>query len=394
MTGVSLSRATPVSPPVDASLQGEYRSHGADTEFNAAEYALVLRDVHKTLGKLQVLDGVTFAVRRGEFMSLVGPSGAGKSTILNVIAGFVPADSGAVFLDGLDVARQPAHRRNLGFIFQDHALFPHLSVERNIRFPLDMRHVGRKAANLQVGAALEMVGLTQYASRSPRTLSGGQRQRVAIARALVFRPTVLLMDEPLSSLDRNLREELSVEIRRIQQEANVTVLYVTHDQTEALALSDRVGSVGDGKILQIGTPVDVHDRPISTYVARLVGPINLASAEVVEAGADGGEITVRLGQSIVKAPLRTSLKQGQRITVGVRPYAIALNDAPTDDASTNCLEGHLLGSALTGAGIQHRLELGAEKPWTATSADRRVGRTIGDSIYASWSVSDTLIFEE
>lgn len=229
----------------------------------------------KRYGAVTALDRFSLTVAAGEFVTLLGPSGSGKTTALNILAGFTPATSGDVRIAGNPVLELPPERRNIGMVFQSYSLFPHLSVFENVAFPLRLRGVRKAELETRVSAALAMVQLGDFAKRMPNELSGGQRQRVAFARAVVFEPPVLLMDEPLAALDLKLREQMQLEIRRYHQELGCTIIFVTHDQGEALTLSDRVAVMRDGRIAQIGAPQDIYDRPQSQYVAEFIGTTNL-----------------------------------------------------------------------------------------------------------------------
>ena len=236
--------------------------------------SLEFTSVRKTFGPTLALDDFTLSLSPGEFVSLLGPSGCGKTTALRIAAGFERSDSGNVSLDGRDLSRVPAHKRNMGMVFQSYSLFPNLDVRRNIAFGLRTRGVGREEADKRVGDMLDVVQLVGLENRYPHQLSGGQQQRVALARALAVRPEVLLLDEPLSALDARVRSSLRDEIRRIQRELGITTLFVTHDQDEALAVSDRVGVMSNGRLEQIASPTEVYANPASPFVARFVGSIN------------------------------------------------------------------------------------------------------------------------
>lgn len=221
------------------------------------------------------LDGVDLDINAGEFITLLGSSGSGKSTLLNIIAGFTTCDSGTVEVDGEDITRTPPHRRGLGMVFQHYALFPHMTVAENVAFPLRRRKVAKAEIGPKVAEALDIVQLGHLSDRMPSQLSGGQQQRVALARAIVFRPNVLLMDEPLGALDRRLREQLQFEIKRLHRELGITFVFVTHDQEEALAMSDRIALLRDGQIVQIGSPEDLYERPSCRYSAEFLGESNI-----------------------------------------------------------------------------------------------------------------------
>jgi putative spermidine/putrescine transport system ATP-binding protein len=240
------------------------------------------------------VDGIDLAIRHGEFFSMLGPSGSGKTTTLRMIAGFELPTSGRILLDGEDVSNRPPFERDVNTVFQDYALFPHMTVGDNVAYALMVRKVPRVERDQRVGKALEMVRLAGYERRKPAQLSGGQRQRVALARALVNRPRVLLLDEPLGALDLKLREEMQLELKAIQQEVGITFIYVTHDQDEALTMSDRLAVFNRGRIEQIGTPADVYERPATAFVAGFVGTSNLLSGSVAERiVGQAGTFTVR-----------------------------------------------------------------------------------------------------
>ncbi|SDJ24274.1 putative spermidine/putrescine transport system ATP-binding protein [Nonomuraea maritima] len=234
--------------------------------------------VGKTYGQAVALDDVTLHVEPGEFMTLLGSSGSGKSTLLNVVAGFTRPTSGSVTVDGRDITHDPPYKRDLGMVFQHYALFPHMSVAENVAFPLRRRRVRGAELTRRVDEALDVVELGGLRDRRPAQLSGGQQQRVALARAIVFRPRVLLMDEPLGALDKRLREQLQLEIKRLHTELGITFVFVTHDQDEALTMSDRIALLRDGRVVQVGTPADLYDRPASRYVAEFLGESNLLPA--------------------------------------------------------------------------------------------------------------------
>jgi putative spermidine/putrescine transport system ATP-binding protein len=245
-----------------------------------------LRGLRKHYGDVAAVDGVDLDIHRGEFFTMLGPSGSGKTTTLRLIAGFELPDAGAVELRGTDVSRLPPYARDVNTVFQDYALFPHMTVQENVEYGLRIRRVGRAERRRAAGEALSMVRLDGYGQRKPGQLSGGQRQRVALARAIVNRPHVLLLDEPLGALDLKLRQEMQVELKRIQQEVGITFVYVTHDQEEALTMSDRLAVFHDGRIGQVGPPAEVYEHPASEFIAGFVGVSN-----VLERG--GRRFTIR-----------------------------------------------------------------------------------------------------
>jgi putative spermidine/putrescine transport system ATP-binding protein len=341
--------------------------------------SLELTGLSKSRAGRAILRALDLRVASGTFVSILGPSGVGKSTILELIAGFLPADEGTISIDGLDVTHLPANRRGIGFIFQDFALFPHLSVAQNVRFALDAAGVARGEANARTAEALHMVGLTGLEARAPGQLSGGQRQRVAIARALVSRPSLLLMDEPVSSLDAGLREETMREIRRLQRTANVTVICVTHDLGEALSISDHIAVLGRGHIVQIGTPQQIHHTPVSPYVARLAGPLNVAPLTPGESHP----VTLAVAPS-----LSASAASGELL--GVRPYDISLRHSRSSDADVLAVQGVVVEAKLSGHGYAYDVDI-AGAAWRVISSRSFAGVEVGTRVWLEWPRSSMLL---
>jgi putative spermidine/putrescine transport system ATP-binding protein len=282
--------------------------------------------VTKLYGEFAALDNVSLAVRRGEFLTLLGPSGSGKTTLLMSIAGFVQPDRGDIQLDQRSIVHLPPERRNFGMVFQGYALFPHMTVFDNVAFPLRVRKRPEAEIQEKVNAALDLVQLTSRASRYPHQLSGGQQQRVALARAMVFTPHLLLLDEPLSALDKNLRGDMQDELKRLHKRVGLTFIYVTHDQDEALSMSDRIAVMRDGRIVQHGSPSDLYDRPATTFVADFLGRSNFLRGKV-EAHVPGGFVFVHQGAKVSQAiedGNRPAL--GQDVVVALRPEKIAIAD--------------------------------------------------------------------
>ena len=279
--------------------------------------------VEKSYGDQLAVRGIDLTVRPGEFVTLLGPSGCGKTTCLRMVAGFVAPSRGRIIMGGRDITALPPYRRNTGMVFQSYALFPHKTVAENIAFGLRVRRLGRAERELRVAEALRLVHLEQFAPRYPAQLSGGQRQRVALARAIVIRPDVLLLDEPLAALDLKLREELQVEIKRVQSALKITTLFVTHDQGEALSMSDRVAVMQDGRIIQIDTPEALYERPNCRYVANFVGRTNLLDVMVREK-LDGNLVRVESSGAskasfVAAADPAFDAKPGDRCLLGARP---------------------------------------------------------------------------
>ena len=300
-----------------------------------ASFAVELRDVGKRFGPVVALDGVDLAIRKGEFFSLLGPSGCGKTTTLNLIGGFETASRGTLLIDGQPMGDTPSHARPVNTVFQSYALFPHMSVADNVGFGLRMRKVPRPERRRAVEEMLRLVSLEGFEDRRPSQLSGGQRQRVALARALVNHPAVLLLDEPLGALDLKLRKQMQAELTRLQRRVGITFVYVTHDQDEALSMSDRIAVMDAGRILQVGTPQEVYDEPDSTFVAGFVGVSNLLELEVER--VEGTVAQLRLGpRDSVRADVETGVTAGATATVTVRPERIALLTQPPSGDDDRC----------------------------------------------------------
>jgi spermidine/putrescine ABC transporter ATP-binding subunit len=286
---------------------------------------VALDQVAKRYGAHVAVERLSLRIGAGEFLSLLGPSGSGKTTTLLMIAGFVAPDSGAIRLGDADITHQPPHRRNIGMVYQSYALFPHMSVRRNIAFPLRMRAMRSGEIERRTADALALVRLEALGERLPGQLSGGQQQRVALARALVFEPPLLLMDEPLGALDRKLREELQGEIKRIQRATGSTVIYVTHDQEEALAMSDRVVVMNHGRIEQVGAPAALYERPRTRFVADFLGAANFLEAVVVATGAPTRLRTER--GTVLEVAALDGAAIGQHLTVALRPERVRIETA-------------------------------------------------------------------
>ncbi|MGH7318446.1 MAG: ABC transporter ATP-binding protein [Candidatus Rokuibacteriota bacterium] len=282
-----------------------------------------LRGVTKAFGRVRAMDQVDLEVQKGEFLSLLGPSGSGKTTTLRVIAGLVEPTAGTVLIGGRVVTHVPVHRRNLAMVFQNYALFPHLSVFENVAFGLEMRQVGRTDVARRVAEALALVRLPGFEARYPHQLSGGQRQRVALARAIVVQPSVLLLDEPLGALDKKLRESMQVELKALQRSLGITTIFVTHDQEEALTLSDRIAVMNDGRIEQLDSPLEVYERPRTRFVSDFIGVTNFLEGEVTR--GDGHSVIVRTGKGLrIRVSDSAFPGDSPRATLSLRPEKITL----------------------------------------------------------------------
>jgi putative spermidine/putrescine transport system ATP-binding protein len=284
---------------------------------------LDFRDLVKSYGTVRAIDCISFTVKRGELVTLLGPSGSGKTSLLMTVAGFLEPDGGDILFEGASLLNRPPNKRNLGVVFQQYALFPHMNVRANVAYPLVARGIAAPERLARVTEALELVRLGDLGNRLPRDLSGGQQQRVALARALVFRPPILLMDEPLSALDRQLRLEMQLEIRAIQKGLGITTLYVTHDQEEALTISDRIAVMRAGRLVQIGTPEEIFERPSDSFVASFMGSANLIFAHVVRDA--GSKVIVRTADGLsFPAESHRPRAPGEQVTIAVRPERIRL----------------------------------------------------------------------
>ena len=286
---------------------------------------LVLDRLTKRFGDQVAVDALSLEVGEGEFVSLLGPSGCGKTTTLQMIAGFVEPSSGAIRLEGRDLLAVKPNRRGLGIVFQSYALFPHMTVAENVAFGLEMQGIARAERAKRVREALELVGLGAFADRAPRRMSGGQQQRVALARALVIRPRILLLDEPLSNLDAKLREEMQIELRQIQRSVGTTTILVTHDQSEAMALSDRIVVMNKGRVEQIGRPHEAYENPASVFVAGFLGKTNLIPARLEREG-EALYALIGDGRWPVPSPVPASGREAQ-VTIAVRPEKVGFIDA-------------------------------------------------------------------
>ncbi|HZF84335.1 MAG TPA: ABC transporter ATP-binding protein [Burkholderiaceae bacterium] len=313
----------------------------SELDLAPTDTAVSIEGVVKKYREQTVLREVSLKIRRGEFLTLLGPSGCGKTTLLNLIAGFAEADRGEVFIDGQPVTSEPAHRRQIGLVFQNYALFPHMTVERNIGYGLRMQGVAKDEAAKRIRDAMTLVKLDGLGHRKPRELSGGQQQRVALARALVIQPKVLLLDEPFSALDKSLRGSMQVEIREIQRRLGLTTVFVTHDQGEALAMSDRIAVMSGGVICQIAPPAELYRNPQDPFVASFVGDVNILPAHYH--GKVAGDVQLRLGSGMISLSqdrLVPGSHEGARLDVYVRPEHMRLENLHA-------------GSVLSGTVINH-----------------------------------------
>jgi spermidine/putrescine ABC transporter ATP-binding subunit len=352
---------------------------------------VVFDRIEKRFGSVVAVDDVSLDIAPGEFVTLLGPSGSGKTTTLMMLAGFEIPTAGEIYVDDDPIAAVPPYRRNIGMVFQNYALFPHMTVGENIAFPLQMRKMSRAEITRQTTAVLELVGLPGYEGRYPRQLSGGQQQRVAVARALVFNPRVLLMDEPLGALDKQLREHLQLEIKALHDQLGVTIIYVTHDQEEALIMSDRIAVMNDGRIEQCGLPTELYDEPSTRFVATFIGESNFIDGILQR--LDGTAACVEApGLGELRAPARAGLTAGAPVALTVRPEKIVADEnglAPDMNAVTGTVDdvvfvGEMRRYVVLLPGGQ-RLVLKAQNRSGVQSFAR------GDPIRVCWAVADCRI---
>lgn len=356
------------------------------------ETAMKLDGVSKFYGPVKALDNVSFELRKGEFLTMLGPSGSGKTTSLRAIAGFIQPTSGRLLIDGHDMTSVPPQKRNIGMMFQDYALFPHMTVLENVGYPLETRGIRRAERTKRSMEMLEIVGLAHCAGRFPREMSGGQQQRVALARALVFKPDIVLLDEPMAALDKKLRSQMQIEIMHITRQVGATVVSVTHDQEEALVMSDRIAIFKDGRLEQIGTPQELYTRPRSEFVADFIGEANLLHGAVQAAGdqilveGDGWRASLPKDD-----PRSAGLSGGQNVCLVLRPERI--DALPAGAVNDNGAEGVIEDRIYLG--VEYRLVVRLNDGGKINLRSRDVatigGMKPGDRIGLGWTTADIVI---
>ena len=351
---------------------------------------LDIQGVTRRFGDFAAVDDVTLSIEPGEFFTLLGPSGCGKTTLLRMIAGFDLPDAGRILLNGEDLAGRPPELRPVRTVFQSYALFPHMTVEGNVAFPLQMARVATGERRTRVDAALEDVRLTGFNRRYPHELSGGQKQRVAIARALVTHPAMLLLDEPLAALDAKLREDLSIELINLQKEVDIAFVYVTHDQTEALALSHRIAVMNKGRVEQLDEPSRIYGYPRTPFVADFIGHCNLLAGPVAENGARVVTVDVA-GLGPVRVATNATTARGARGTVALRPEKIRIAASAPDDTPDNHFRGVVHDLLYMGDVTVYRVQTPAGSIVEALLANSQTGRAkffeVGDAVEMSWPVN-------
>ncbi|MDY0884987.1 ABC transporter ATP-binding protein [Dongia soli] len=354
---------------------------------------LSIENLLKQYGNVRAVDDVSLHIRPGEFLTLLGPSGSGKTTLLMMIAGFVAADAGRIGLGGRDITHLAPEQRNFGMVFQGYALFPHLSVRENVAFPLKIRRRPKSEVEAAVKTALDRVQMAHLADRLPRQLSGGQQQRVALARAMSFQPNLLLLDEPLGALDRKLRVDVQMEIKKLHQDLGTTFIYVTHDQEEALSMSDRIVIFRQGRIAQIGTPSELYNRPQSRFVAAFLGESDFIAGTVQSIDGGIARIATPAGEILQNGTKHPSI--GSNITVALRPEKIALLAEPTADRR-NCLPGRIVAWRYLGGHLCFEIAVEGIGPIRAEIAAAE-GQTFlqeGKQAWLAWQPQDGVTVTE
>ncbi|MBS7543840.1 ABC transporter ATP-binding protein [Ancylobacter oerskovii] len=343
----------------------------------------------KRYGAFTALDDVSLHIEPGEFMTLLGPSGSGKTTTLNVVAGFTEITSGELTVGGTSMVGVPAHKRNIGVVFQHYALFPHMNVGRNVAYPLTLRGVGRAERERRVARALDMVKMADFAHRYPSELSGGQQQRVALARAIVFDPPILLMDEPLGALDKKLREWLQLEIKRIHRELGTTFVYVTHDQEEALVLSDRIAVFNHGRIEQIGTGRQLYDEPATLFVGKFIGDSTVLRGE---ARVSGEETAITIAGETVTT--RRRIADGARPVMLLRPEKLSLARPGAGAGGRNRLSGEIAEAIYLGSGSKYEVRLRDGSTAIVRSPLEAESFAIGDAVSLCFAERDAKLLAD
>ena len=355
-------------------------------ELNAHTDAIIqIRDVSKLFGAVHAVDHISLDIRRGDFFSLLGPSGCGKTTLLRMLAGFEQPTGGEIFIDGQAVAGIPANHRPTNMVFQSYAIFPHLNVEENVGYGLRSQKLSKDEVRSRTAAALDLVKLGGYGARTAHQLSGGQRQRVALARALVCRPKVLLLDEPLGALDKKLREEMQIELRQLQRNVGITFVFVTHDQEEALTLSDRIAVMSAGKVLQIDQSEDLYENPNCREVAEFIGNMNLFHGTVLSSEQD--VVTVDAGEAgLVRAHSTSAIASGRSVFLAVRPEKLVLSDSKPPPQQ-NWIRGEVIADTYLGDRRRYLVNVrGVAKPVAVLqqNSDRPGQVNMRGEVWISW----------
>ncbi|MED5406315.1 MAG: ABC transporter ATP-binding protein [Pseudomonadota bacterium] len=345
---------------------------------------VILKGVKKSFGDFVALHELDLEIQEGEFLTLLGPSGCGKTTTLRLIAGFIEPTQGTILLEDEDVTKVAPQHREIGMVFQDYALFPHMTIADNIAFGLKERRYPQKDIDDRVRGLLDLIRLPEVHDRYPAEVSGGQQQRIAVARAVAYPPKVLLMDEPLGALDLKLRETMQLELRRIQQELGITTVYVTHDQTEAMNMSDRIVVMNAGRIEQMGGAEEIYNEPTTRFVADFVGQINLFDA--YDYVPDTGLVKLDVLDKTVGVSTDVNV-QGDSLCIGVRPEDITLIDPAEKPKDFNCLEGTISGRTFAGNLTRLFIDVGLEKPVILEAKSQSISSVPGEKVSIGWPVA-------
>jgi putative spermidine/putrescine transport system ATP-binding protein len=343
---------------------------------NVAAHALALETISHRFGPVTAVDDVSLDIRPGELVALLGPSGCGKSTLLRIIAGFITPNMGRVLVDGEPVGHLPPHRRGIGIVFQNYALFPHMTVAENVAYGLEARGTARERVRERVTAMLGLVRMDGFADRFPRQLSGGQQQRVALARALAVEPTILLLDEPFGALDKNLRLDMQIEIKRLQRRSGVTSILVTHDQEEAMSVADRIAVLNHGRLEQVAAPTALYDRPASLFVNAFVGTTNLIPGKVDHVDGEGPVVALDCGVLLPCAP--AGVAAGSRVVVSVRPEQLRVVRGATgaEQAARGMIPGTLRAALPLGPVVVYEVEAADGTPIKVSQPRDAAGETL------------------
>jgi putative spermidine/putrescine transport system ATP-binding protein len=352
--------------------------------------SLDIAELTRYFGQVKAVDSLSLSIQAGEFLTLLGPSGCGKTTTLMMIAGFVIPHAGSIHVDHRDVTLVPPNKRDVGMVFQNYALFPHMTIRQNIAFPLKMRKTPKDVIGREVGEALELVRLSGLGDRFPSQMSGGQQQRVALARALVFKPRILLMDEPLGALDKKLREHMQLELKHLQKTLNMTVVYVTHDQGEALTMSDRIAVMDKGRIEQLDSPKPLYENPVNRFVADFLGESNFLEGEVVQTGKLYFTVVSRDG-SMFKVSPRQDVKIGHQVCLAIRPERVQIDDLSGKFA--NSVDAVIEEIVYSGEVTKYMVRIGGEQQISLKQANRATQRVlnVGEKVKLGWDTEDVRI---
>ncbi|MGQ9616781.1 MAG: ABC transporter ATP-binding protein [Spirochaetota bacterium] len=353
--------------------------------------AIELKNVTKCFDEVVAVDNFSVKIKKGEFFSLLGPSGCGKTTTLRIIAGLEAPTEGRVLLENQDVTRLPAYKRNVNTVFQDYALFPHMNVKKNIYFPLKMKKMAFEIAEPKIQRVLKIVNMEGFENRLPQQLSGGQRQRIALARSLVNEPAALLLDEPLGALDFKLRVAMQKVLKDIQRKVGITFVYVTHDQTEAMTMSDRIAVMKDGLVHQIGTPDEIYNDPATAFVASFIGDMNFLNGKVLSISDSKGEVEVSGITIHTRKPKKKDIQKGEDVLVCVRSEKVVFN--PAQEKVENVIKVKLTRIVFRGTDYEATCVFdGSEIRAVVSATQWDYSMREGDTVYVGFAVSDTVVF--